>query len=97
MSDPFEILGVSLDADDAAVRNRYLELVRAHPPERDPKKFSEIRAAYEQVKDVETRLARRLFETPRSPTFDDVIAELMKSRPRSRFSLARLVEWSKPK
>lgn len=61
--DPFQVLGVSRDAGEAEVRARYLELVKQHPPDRDPEKFREIRAAYEAAKDPMS-IARRLVEPP---------------------------------
>ena len=46
MTDPYAVLGLSPDSDDAAIRRRYLELVRQYTPEHHPKKFAEIRAAF---------------------------------------------------
>jgi hypothetical protein len=61
--DPFEILGLSRDAGEAEVRTRYLELVKQFPPEREPEKFREIRAAYEAAKDP-LSIAERLVMPP---------------------------------
>jgi curved DNA-binding protein CbpA len=58
---PFEILGIPFDADDAAVRSAYLELVRRYPPERAPEKFKVINAAYQTLKDEKSRLHYHLF------------------------------------
>jgi curved DNA-binding protein CbpA len=60
-ADPFAILGVAQDADDDAVRARYLALVREHSPERDPEHFAVIRSAYEVLRTRRDRLRRRLF------------------------------------
>lgn len=49
--DPFAVLGLPREAGEAAVRARYLELVKQYPPDREPDKFREIRAAYEATKD----------------------------------------------
>lgn len=54
---PFETLGVRPEDTDDVIRRRYLELVRLHPPERDPEKFKAIRAAYDAVKDEDPRLS----------------------------------------
>jgi curved DNA-binding protein CbpA len=62
-SDPFQVLGVSRDAGEAEVRARYLELVKQYPPEREPEKFREVRAAYEAAKDP-LSIARRLVAPP---------------------------------
>ena len=56
-SNPYEILGVPAAATDAEVKAAYLAAVRAHPPEREPEAFKSIRAAYEQLRTPERRLA----------------------------------------
>jgi hypothetical protein len=63
MRDPFTVLGVDEDADDAEIRRCYLALVRDHPPDREPERFREIRAAYEALSDVRKRLETRLLRT----------------------------------
>lgn len=62
-NDPFTTLGLPRDAGEAEVRARYLELVKQFPPDRDPDKFREIRAAFEAAKDPLT-IARRLVQPP---------------------------------
>lgn len=76
MAEPHLVLGVAPDADEATLRQRYLELVRENPPEQRPQQFAEIRAAYEQLRDPAAQLKRRLFEVRPSETLDDVIADL---------------------
>ncbi|MCP4786568.1 MAG: DnaJ domain-containing protein [Fuerstiella sp.] len=63
IDDPFEILGVSQDASDEAIRARYLELIKEFPPELDPERFRQIQAAYTAAKDP-LRIARGLLEPP---------------------------------
>jgi curved DNA-binding protein CbpA len=58
---PYEILGVSPQDDDAAVRNAYLALLRRFPPERHPNRFVDINRAYEAIKDTDSRLRHALF------------------------------------
>ncbi len=58
---PYEILGISPDSDDKTIRRAYLDLVREHPPERDPERFKEIVQAYDAVKDESRRLKYYLF------------------------------------
>src|SRR6266478_5994622 len=43
MTDPFLVLELPPDADDAAIRARYLELVRRRPPEQAPERFAAVR------------------------------------------------------
>lgn len=58
---PYEILGVAENADDASIRSAYLTLVRRHPPERYPEKFEKINEAYQTLKDEKSRLRHYLF------------------------------------
>ena len=91
MTDPYEVLGLSTDSDDEAIRRRYLELVRQFPPERNPEKFAAVRAAYENLKDVATRLRRRVFEAGQKETVDALIEELECRSQRRRLSLQTLL------
>ncbi len=75
MTDPFQVLGVAHDADDQAVRRRYLELVRQYSPERDPARFAEIREAYERLRDPIVHLEHRLLDMKTTVTLDKLIAE----------------------
>ena len=75
MTDPYEVLGVDQGADEAAIRGRYLELVRHHSPERDPERFAEIRAAYDRLRDPIESMKRRLFNLEASQTLDSLLAE----------------------
>ncbi len=92
MTDPYAELGLPGDADDEAIRRRYLELVRAHPPDRDPEKFAKVRAAYDSLKDLNTRLRHRLFERDRQDSLDALIEELACRSPRPRVSLETLLQ-----
>jgi hypothetical protein len=62
----FRTLGVALGADAKAVRRAYLELIKLHPPERDPERFKHIREAFECL-----RAARRNVNAP--PAVPEVI------------------------
>ncbi|MBK9094562.1 MAG: DnaJ domain-containing protein [Anaerolineae bacterium] len=59
--DPYAILGLDRTSDEAAIKRAYFRLVREHPPERDPEKFQELRAAYDQVRTAEARSQTDLF------------------------------------
>ena len=92
MTDAYTILGLPADSDDEVIRRRYLELVRQYPPEHHPQKFAEVRAAYEQLKDLNTRLRHRLFEVGRTEGLDAIIEELSCRSPRRRMSLSTLLK-----
>lgn len=61
LTDPYAVLGLTRTNDDDAIKRAYFRLVREHPPERDPEKFQEIRAAYERVRSAEARSQTDLF------------------------------------
>jgi curved DNA-binding protein CbpA len=91
MTDPFETLGLPVDSDDAAIRRRYLELVKQYSPERHPEKFAGIRQAYESLKDLDTRLRYRLFEAGKHESIEALIEELQCKTARRRLSLSTLL------
>jgi curved DNA-binding protein CbpA len=65
--DPFAVLGIGRDADDAAVKRAYFLQVRQHPPETEPQRFEAIRAAYEQLRTTEGRARANLFTIQAPP------------------------------
>ncbi len=79
MNDPWETLGLPPTADEAAARERYLALVREHPPERDPERFAEIRAAYEELRDPLKRLSRQIFSPEEDAIWEQVAASVLTS------------------
>jgi curved DNA-binding protein CbpA len=91
MSDPYAVLGVPADADDAAIRRRYLELIKQYTPEAHAERFAAIRQAYEQLKDLETRVRHRLFEVGKTESVDRIIEELACRNTRRRLSLTALL------
>lgn len=91
MTDPYAVLNLPPDADDEAIRRRYLELVRQFTPEHHPEKFAAIRAAYESLKDLTTRLEHRLFDTGDKESIAAIIEELACRTPRRRLSLDQLL------
>jgi len=76
--DPYSILGLENQADEAEIKQAYFRKVREFPPEREPQKFQEIRQAYEKLKDTEFRSLLDIFrlQAPmavpkrRRPTYD---------------------------
>src|SRR4051794_6036927 len=91
MADPYEVLGLPGDADDEAIRTRYLELVREFTPEHHPERFAAVRAAYESLRDLDTRLRHRLFEAGKRDTIDAILEEVECRSPRRRLSLTTLL------
>lgn len=91
MADPYAVLGLPADSDDAAVRRRYLELVRQYPPEQHPERFAAVRRAYETLRDADARLRYRLFEAGRDETVEALIEELACRTPRRRLTLEELL------
>jgi curved DNA-binding protein CbpA len=61
MADPFEILDLPKHAGEGEIRKRYLELVRAFPPEQAPERFAAVHAAYQALRDPTARLEAQLF------------------------------------
>ena len=92
MIEPHAVLGLPPDCDDEKIRRRYLELVRQFSPEHHPERFAAIRAAYEQLRDLNTRLRYRLFEAGKKDTIDAILEELSCRSARRRVSLKALVE-----
>jgi curved DNA-binding protein CbpA len=91
MTDPYAVLGLADDSDDEAIRRRYLELVRQFSPEHHPEKFAAVRAAYEQLRDLNTRLRHRLFEAGKRESIDAILEEIECRSPRRRVSLKALL------
>jgi curved DNA-binding protein CbpA len=92
VGDPYAVLELPADADDETIRRKYLELVRRFPPEQNPERFAAVRAAYEALKDINTRVRHRLFERGRKETVDTLIEEIACRSPRQRVSLETLLQ-----
>ena len=91
MTDPYAVLGLAPDSDDEAIRRRYLELVRQFSPEHHPEKFAAVRAAYESLRDLNTRLRYRLFEAGKNESVEGIIEEITCRTPRRRVSMRVLL------
>jgi curved DNA-binding protein CbpA len=59
---PYLRLGLSPSATDAEIRQRYLELIRKHPPEAQDGQFAQISEAYEKIKTPKARINWELFD-----------------------------------
>lgn len=91
MSDPFQVLGLSPESDDEAIRRRYLELVKQFPPGQHPEKFAAVRQAYDKLRDLPTRVRSRLFPSREADTIEKIIEEISCQSPRRRASLKSLL------
>ncbi|EXJ15733.1 J domain-containing protein [Imhoffiella purpurea] len=70
MRDPYLVLGVADDADDAQIERAYRQGIKTYPPERDPERFQALRAAYEALRTRRARLAHRLFDSSEPEPID---------------------------
>ncbi|CAM2008689.1 hypothetical protein [Acanthopleuribacter pedis] len=73
--DPFEILGVTPADDNETVRRAFLALVRRFPPERAPRVYQHVRAAYDALRCPAGRRALRLTDR-RAPATAPLVADL---------------------
>ena len=90
MPDAYQTLGVPSDADDAAIRKRYLELVREFPPEQHPERFAAVRSAFEKIRTLDGRAKYWLFHRAGEDTIEGIIEELACKTSRQRFTLTQL-------
>ena len=67
-TDPYEVLGIARTTTAAALKQAYFALVRAHPPERDPEMFKQVRVAYERLRDPAARTETDMLLLERWPT-----------------------------
>jgi curved DNA-binding protein CbpA len=92
MPTPFETLGVSLEADDASLRARYLELIREFSPEAAPTKFAAIREAYELIGEAKKRAAYLIDPGKDRDTLEQIIEDYEVKLPRRRNTLDELIQ-----
>jgi curved DNA-binding protein CbpA len=96
MADPYETLGISPQAGEKEIRDRYLALVREFPPDRDPERFASIRAAYEQLRDPAVRLRSLLFEVGKEDSIPAMIGEVRNHLRNARIPTKTLLALAKP-
>ena len=78
------VLGLSPGAGQEEIRQRYLTLIRAHPPGRDAQRFQQITAAYEALKDERTRVETAIFGMGRYGDFELALEALVQARQQPR-------------
>ena len=96
MPTPYEVLGVPADADDAALRRRYLELTREFSPEAAPAKFAAFRKAYEVVQTAAKRAEHFLMKQADDETLETIAEDATCRTSRRRFPLDTLLATAPP-
>ena len=82
---PYEVLGISENADQNTLRKAYLEKIRRYSPEDSPEMFEKIADAYALVKDETARAKLRVFGLPGKKTgarLCDLVLKEKKTRQR---------------
>ncbi len=82
IDDPFLVLGLNHDADQASIRQAYLDLVKQFPPDKDADKFHEIHQAYQWLCDPVERSLSVLKEVLKPMELDAAIAKAAAVPPR---------------
>jgi curved DNA-binding protein CbpA len=90
MPNPFELLEVTPDTTDEVVRLSYLDKIKEHPPDRDPRGFEQVRSAYEQIKDSRARLEFLLFDPACGDTIEDIIKDVQERCLRDKWTLEKI-------
>ncbi len=78
---PYLVLGLNHKSNDQEIRQKYLELVRAHPPSRDPEKFQQIQDAYDQIKERRDRVREYLLGSDQYDSFSAFLRALEAASP----------------
>jgi curved DNA-binding protein CbpA len=66
--DPYQLLGIPLEAGDDEIRAAYLRKVKEYPPDRAPREFEKVRDAYELLRDPGRRTRHLLVSAdPKQP------------------------------
>jgi curved DNA-binding protein CbpA len=95
MNDPYRVLELTPDASESEIRRRYLELVRAFPPDRAPERFAAIHAAYAALRDPASRLSEQLFGLePKNASFESITADLHARLRELRVPVDVLLSWA---
>ena len=67
-NDPYQVLGIPLEAGDEEIRAAYLRKVKEYPPDRAPREFEKVRDAYEVLRDPRRRTRHLLLSAdPNQP------------------------------
>lgn len=80
IANPWDVLGVPLTADDQEIREAYLRLVKAYPPDQSPKAFEAIRDAYATLHDARQRFHYQVLAARPTPSFVNLLDECAQTR-----------------
>jgi curved DNA-binding protein CbpA len=95
MNDPYRVLELPPDASESEIRQRYLELVRAFPPDRAPERFAAIHAAYAALRDPANRIKEQLFLLQaKNDSFESIAADLHARLRDARIPVETLLAWA---
>jgi curved DNA-binding protein CbpA len=95
MNDPYRVLELTPDAGESEIRQRYLELVRAFPPDREPERFAAIHAAYAALRDPANRVKEQLFGLQaKNDSFESIAADLHSRLRDTRIPVDMLLAWA---
>jgi curved DNA-binding protein CbpA len=95
MNDPYRVLELPPDAGENEIRQRYLELVRAFPPDRAPERFAAIHAAYADLRDPANRIKEQLFTLQaKNDSFESIAADLRGRLRDARIPVDTLLAWA---
>ena len=86
-ADPYAVLDVPRDADDAAIRTAYMQKVRQFPPESHGTEFAHVRQAYECLKELDARADLWLFEQGLLDSPESLMKSVLTKLPRARLKL----------
>ncbi len=69
-------LDVPLEATDQEIRDKYLALIKKHPPEKHPERFQQVSTAYEKIKSPHARVRTALFDINETPDTEAALQAL---------------------
>ena len=69
---PYKTLNVPVDAVDETIRHAYLKAIKECPQEQDAEQFRKLTAAYESIKDIDSRIHHLIH--PAKPEGDSPLA-----------------------
>ncbi len=77
---PYLVLGLPPTASRQEIRKRYLTLIRAHPPSREPDRAQQIMTAWEALSDERSRVHSTLYGVGQYKDCELALDALLKAR-----------------